>query len=261
MKHATRPALAALILNACVTSPDPAPADAAPAADAPLVDAPPIDAAIDAPPIDAPWPLWFQDADGDGYGDPEVSMRAPTQPEGHVFNDGDCDDTPASGADRFPGAPERCDTLDHDCDGSDDCPFNCAAHVRPDGPGGLYMLCASGPPAQVADAACRAQGMHLVRIDDTEEEAFLFSLSGVSDLTVLVGGLRLSDGTWRWFPDNALFWNNGPTGLYTHWLPGQPAGGDCMLLSERPFVNHGDPGPGWWSFNCALGADFACEEP
>jgi hypothetical protein len=37
--------------------------------------------------------MWYADADGDGFGDAEVSQMACVGPEGHVSNDSDCDDT------------------------------------------------------------------------------------------------------------------------------------------------------------------------
>ncbi len=39
---------------------------------------------------------WYADADGDGAGDPDVSVRACEAPEDHVGNDDDCDDADAS---------------------------------------------------------------------------------------------------------------------------------------------------------------------
>src|SRR5688572_19316853 len=46
---------------------------------------------------------WYQDADGDGSGNPSVVLLACSQPPGFVNNDGDCDDTDAS---VHPAAPE-----------------------------------------------------------------------------------------------------------------------------------------------------------
>lgn len=62
---------------------------------------------------------YYSDADGDGYGtDPAILSIAP--PPGYISQSGDCDDTPGAGALTYPGAPERCDAKDNDCDGSFD---------------------------------------------------------------------------------------------------------------------------------------------
>lgn len=64
---------------------------------------------------------WYRDADGDGYGDPAVSISASLQPAGYVSNNTDCNDTPGLiGASVYPGAPERCDNLDNNCNGQID---------------------------------------------------------------------------------------------------------------------------------------------
>ncbi len=61
--------------------------------------------------------LWYEDMDGDGYGNGESSMRSPARPAGHVARAGDCDDTD----DRVrPDAYEACNTEDDDCDGTID---------------------------------------------------------------------------------------------------------------------------------------------
>ena len=60
---------------------------------------------------------YYADADGDGYGDPAVSAQACTAPVGYVSDNTDCDDTRNT---VYPGAPEICDGLDNNCNGSTD---------------------------------------------------------------------------------------------------------------------------------------------
>ncbi len=61
--------------------------------------------------------IWYADADGDGYGDPDSWVEACGAPSGHVAAGGDCDDTDAN---VHPGAEELCDLDDDDCDGRAD---------------------------------------------------------------------------------------------------------------------------------------------
>ncbi len=60
---------------------------------------------------------WFSDADADGYGDANATTRACSQPRGYVSDSSDCN---ARTAAVNPGADERCDGLDNDCDGTTD---------------------------------------------------------------------------------------------------------------------------------------------
>jgi hypothetical protein len=57
---------------------------------------------------------YYLDADGDAYGDLNVSQVTCATPAGWVLQSGDCDD--ARGG-VFPGAAEVCDGLDNDCGG------------------------------------------------------------------------------------------------------------------------------------------------
>lgn len=55
---------------------------------------------------------YFQDADGDGYGDLSVSTQACSPVSGYVSNDTDCDDANAA---IHPNATEQCNGLDDNC--------------------------------------------------------------------------------------------------------------------------------------------------
>lgn len=57
---------------------------------------------------------WYLDQDQDGFGDPDVTSVATTQPEGYVNVAGDCDDLNKN---INPSATEVCDEVDNNCDG------------------------------------------------------------------------------------------------------------------------------------------------
>jgi len=60
---------------------------------------------------------WYRDLDRDGFGDPGFSVTACSAPAGYVGLGTDCDDGAAT---IYPGATERCDGIDQDCDGASD---------------------------------------------------------------------------------------------------------------------------------------------
>jgi hypothetical protein len=61
--------------------------------------------------------IFFEDLDGDGYGDDDSRKRACDPPAGYVDVPGDCDD---ARADVHPDATEDCDAVDNDCDATVD---------------------------------------------------------------------------------------------------------------------------------------------
>ena len=61
--------------------------------------------------------LWYEDQDGDGFGDALIFQSGCVQPSGYLLDDNDCDDNDAS---INPNGTEICDGLDNDCDGIGD---------------------------------------------------------------------------------------------------------------------------------------------
>lgn len=62
--------------------------------------------------------IWYQDADGDGYGNPSITVSGCSAPAGYVANNTDCDDTRAG---VHPNAIEICGNgIDENCNGQVD---------------------------------------------------------------------------------------------------------------------------------------------
>lgn len=57
---------------------------------------------------------YYEDKDGDGFGNPNVSVFSCSVPGAYVLNNTDCDDNDSSSN---PNAVELCDGMDNDCDG------------------------------------------------------------------------------------------------------------------------------------------------
>ena len=58
-------------------------------------------------------PIWYADADSDGFGGSQFTTEACEVPGGYVDNSDDCDDLESLS---YPGAAEICDEKDNDCD-------------------------------------------------------------------------------------------------------------------------------------------------
>ena len=100
---------------------------------------------------------YYLDDDGDGYGDPNVSVSACAQPSAHVTDNTDCDDTTVL---INPGETEVCNGTDDDCDGTIDVNAADALSYYADsdgdgfGAGGAIIECSQPPNTTTNDTDC-----------------------------------------------------------------------------------------------------------
>jgi hypothetical protein len=160
---------------------------------------------------------YFQDADGDGFGDADISVVACEPEAGWVANSDDCDDLESS---VYPGADEECDGLDNDCDGTVDDGLTTTYYRDADGDG-------YGDPEWSVDE-CSAPGAGWVTNTDDCNDA---------EPTAYNGATEACDGV-----DNDC---NGviDDGLSTTWYPdmdGDGYGDDSAAMDSCV-----DPGAGY----------------
>jgi hypothetical protein len=195
------------------------------------------DGAVDEPQA-ADAPPWHRDADGDGFGDPAVSVPGCTAPAGYVADATDCDDADAL---VYPWAGDLAfDGVDGDCDGTD-----CEAGWL----GSAYFaLCFGSAGWHDARLGCQLAGYDdLASVRDASEQAALVGLlasAGASATHSPWIGLadEIVEGSWGWADLS--------TSAYRAWSSGEPSeswpGEDCAELN--------------WPLGSGTWNDAACDD-
>lgn len=113
---------------------------------------------------DGAGPTWYADADSDTYGDPSSSTVACTPSGSDVADYTDCDDT---NPDVHPGATERTDGVDEDCDGSvDDGGWHGTGADGPLTVSGTTTLGAASVVTAISGATLTVSGTPVVSVGD-----------------------------------------------------------------------------------------------
>lgn len=102
---------------------------------------------------------WYQDADGDGYGNANVTTSSCAKPSGYVATSSDCDDTKSS---VNPAGTETCNAIDDDCDTQIDEGVKTNYYVDGDNDG-------FGKSGSTPVAACSAPSGHVANSTDCDD--------------------------------------------------------------------------------------------
>ena len=100
---------------------------------------------------------WYQDNDGDSFGDPATEFIGDQPDMSWVDNNTDCDDSGPNASDQFPGNSEVLDSLDNDCDGNVDEDFqvnNCTELTATDLTGQSTVIITDTSAWLVGHSAC-----------------------------------------------------------------------------------------------------------
>ncbi|NRA34561.1 MAG: VWA domain-containing protein [Polyangiaceae bacterium] len=215
----------------------------------------------------------------------------PGEPIDGLYSNWDADQPSNSGGGWFSSGVEDCAEMQadgrwNDAECSDVKTFVCETRSDVQGPtasssapaadcvfasrdGADYWFCAGDLEHDDAQASCAAQGLTLVTIDDSEENAFVHVR--LSQSAWLGGSDSAQEGAWSW-TDGTQFWQgdedgSAVAGLYTHWDAGEPnnsGGGGWWWWSSSASENCAEMliSTGEWNdVSCSNNQPYICEAP
>ena len=172
-----------------------------------------------------------RDLDGDGWA-----------------SDEDCDD---GDPEVFPGAEERCDPVDHNCDGDviDDAVCPCDLVIYGTDPEVFFVMCEERLRWPQAAETCDESEMQLLVLEDEAEAGLVRQFVQQTGLGELWLGLsdREREGEFVWVDGSPLSWHDFGPGEPNDWGRGE----DCVVM----FGWNGN----WNDADCRDFKPFACE--
>lgn len=151
----------------------------------------------------------------------------------------------------YPGAPEKCNFIDDDCNGVlDDDPLCPKCLIVPAQGGGKYAYCVDTLDWHSAEADCTLQGGHLVSIH---------SLAEYQTITAQTDSLQMGD-FWIGFNDEMLegkfVWADGTPANFSLWNAGEP--NDYGMTED---CTEAYAGGNWNDLDCNAGLRYVCKLP
>ncbi|MFM7203815.1 MAG: MopE-related protein, partial [Myxococcota bacterium] len=143
---------------------------------------------------------YYQDADGDGFGNASVTTQACSLPAGFVSNSTDCSD---SSAQMYPGLAESCDGLDNNCDGTIDEGVKTTYYQDADGDG-------HGNPNVSTQACTKPTGYVTSNDDCADNNAALYGVcTSLPPQSGLVGFWKFEESSGTTTSDSSGLANHG----------------------------------------------------